>query len=96
MTSRSVALLRADESRRRPADERGLALVLPTFLPCGGRLVSQWPADHTHGLGGGAAILPLDMYEHAYHVDYGAAAAKYVDAFHQLSESGPLHSAYAR
>jgi len=21
------------------------------------------------------------MYEHAYHMDYGAAAAKYVDAF---------------
>ena len=25
----------------------------------------------------------LDMYEHAYHMDYGAAAAKYVDAFMQ-------------
>jgi Fe-Mn family superoxide dismutase len=23
------------------------------------------------------------MYEHAYHMDYGAAAAKYVDAFMQ-------------
>jgi Fe-Mn family superoxide dismutase len=23
----------------------------------------------------------LDMYEHAYLMDYGAAAAKYVDAF---------------
>ena len=23
----------------------------------------------------------LDMYEHAYHMDYGAAAAKYVDVF---------------
>ena len=26
-------------------------------------------------------LLVLDMYEHAYAVDYGAAAAKYVDAF---------------
>ena len=25
----------------------------------------------------------LEMYEHAYHMDYGAAAAKYVDAFMQ-------------
>jgi Fe-Mn family superoxide dismutase len=24
------------------------------------------------------------MYEHAYHMDYGAAAAKYVDAFMQV------------
>jgi Fe-Mn family superoxide dismutase len=23
----------------------------------------------------------LDMYEHAYHMDYGAAAAKYVDIY---------------
>ena len=28
-----------------------------------------------------AAVLVLDMYEHAYHMDYGAAAARYVDAF---------------
>ncbi|MEP7314136.1 MAG: Fe-Mn family superoxide dismutase, partial [Pseudomonadota bacterium] len=26
-------------------------------------------------------ILVLDMYEHAYQMDYGAAAAKYIDAF---------------
>ncbi len=26
-------------------------------------------------------ILALDMYEHAYHLDYGAAAGAYVDAF---------------
>jgi Fe-Mn family superoxide dismutase len=26
-------------------------------------------------------LLVMDMYEHAYQMDYGAAAAKYVDAF---------------
>jgi Fe-Mn family superoxide dismutase len=29
----------------------------------------------------GAPLLVLDMYEHSYQIDYGAAAAKYVDAF---------------
>jgi superoxide dismutase len=29
----------------------------------------------------GAPLIALDMYEHAFHMDYGAAAAKYVDAF---------------
>ena len=29
----------------------------------------------------GEPILALDMYEHAYHMDYGARAAAYVDAF---------------
>jgi superoxide dismutase len=28
-----------------------------------------------------APVLVLDMYEHAYHMDYGAAAARYVDVF---------------
>ena len=26
-------------------------------------------------------ILALDMYEHSYHIDYGAKAATYVDTF---------------
>ena len=44
-----------------------------------GRLVNQWAADHAHGLPGAAPILALDMYEHAYHLDFGARAAAYVD-----------------
>lgn len=45
-----------------------------------GRLVNQWAADHTMALAGGAPILVLDMFEHAYAMDYGAKAAAYVDA----------------
>lgn len=45
------------------------------------RLVNQWAADHTMTLAGGTPILALDMYEHAYAMDYGAKAAAYVDAF---------------
>ncbi|HEY7245644.1 MAG TPA: Fe-Mn family superoxide dismutase [Xanthobacteraceae bacterium] len=44
-----------------------------------GRLVNQWAADHTHGLAGATPILALDMYEHSYHLDFGAKAAAYVD-----------------
>lgn len=46
-----------------------------------GRLWNQWGADHTHALAGATPILALDMYEHAYHLDFGARAAAYVDAF---------------
>ena len=28
-------------------------------------------------------LLVMDMYEHAYQMDYRAAAAKYIDAFFQ-------------
>ena len=44
-----------------------------------GCLVNQWAADHAHGLPGATPILALDMYEHAYHLDFGAKAAAYVD-----------------
>jgi superoxide dismutase, Fe-Mn family len=59
----------------------GSGWVMLTFQPREGSLVNQWAADHTHALAGGVPLLALDMYEHAYHMDYGAAAAAYVDAF---------------
>jgi Fe-Mn family superoxide dismutase len=45
------------------------------------RLVNQWAADHTSLLAGATPVLALDMYEHAYHLDFGARAGAYVDAF---------------
>lgn len=59
----------------------GSGWVLLMFHPREGRLVNQWAADHTQALAGGVPILALDMYEHAYHLDHGAAAGTYVEAF---------------
>lgn len=59
----------------------GSGWLLLQFQPREGSLVNQWAADHTHALAGGVPILALDMYEHAYHLDFGAAAGAYVDAF---------------
>src|SRR5256712_11779256 len=58
----------------------GSGWVLLTYSHRGRKLVNQWAADHTHSVAGATPILALDMYEHSYHLDYGAAAAKYVDA----------------
>jgi Fe-Mn family superoxide dismutase len=66
----------------------GSGWVLLVFQPREGTLVNQWAADHTHAVAGGVPILALDMYEHAYHMDYGAAAGAYVDAFMGTS-TGP-------
>ena len=44
-------------------------------------LHNYWCWDHTNGPATGTPLLVLDMYEHAFHMDYGAAATKYVDAF---------------
>jgi Fe-Mn family superoxide dismutase len=48
-----------------------------------GEVHNYWAWDHMHNAPLGYPLLVLDMYEHAYHMDYGAAAAKYVDAFMQ-------------
>lgn len=44
-------------------------------------LHNYWQWDHTNGAAHSVPLLVLDMYEHAFHMDYGSAAAKYVDAF---------------
>ena len=59
----------------------GSGWVLLVFQPREGTLVNQWASDHTQVAAGGVPILALDMYEHAYHLDHGAAAGAYVDVF---------------
>ena len=59
----------------------GSGWVLLTWSHRDKCLVNQWAADHTMTLAGGTPILALDMYEHAYAMDYGAKAAAYVDAY---------------
>lgn len=46
-----------------------------------GVLENYWLADHLHGPADTEPILVMDMYEHSYQIDYGAAAATYIDAF---------------
>ena len=59
----------------------GSGWVLLTWVPRDGRLVNQIATDHAQSIAGGVPILALDMYEHAYHIDFGANARAYVDAF---------------
>jgi Fe-Mn family superoxide dismutase len=46
-----------------------------------GVLHNYWGWDHMHNSPFSCPLLVMDMYEHSYHMDYGADAAKYVDAF---------------
>ncbi len=61
----------------------GSGWVLLCYSQRDKKLLNQWAADHTCHLAGATPILALDMYEHSYHIDYGAKAAAYVDAFMQ-------------
>lgn len=46
-----------------------------------GELCSYWSGHHTQSVAFAQPLLVLDMYEHSYQMDYGAAATKYIDAF---------------
>jgi len=72
----------------------GSGWVLLSWSPREGRLVNHWAADHAHMLAGASPILALDMYEHAYHMDFGARAAAYVDAFVKNIRWDGVHERY--
>ncbi len=59
----------------------GSGWVLLAYLPRERRLVNQYALDHTQNLATGTPILALDMYEHAYHIDFGANAGAYIAAY---------------
>src|SRR6478672_5002751 len=59
----------------------GSGWVLLTYVPRDGRLINKVESDHDQGVAGGVPILALDMYEHAYHMEFGANAGAYSAAF---------------
>lgn len=59
----------------------GSGWVLLAWSPRDGKLVNTWAADHTGNVAGATPLLALDMYEHSYHMDFGAKAGAYVDAW---------------
>ena len=79
----SVEKWQAEFSAMGKAQGGGSGWVLLTWSNRDRKLVNQWAADHTCLLAGATPILALDMYEHSYHMDFGAKAAAYVDAYMQ-------------
>jgi superoxide dismutase, Fe-Mn family len=55
--------------------------VLLTFVPRDGRLLNQAASDDCQSIPGGIPILAIDMYEHAYHIDFGPNLTAYIAAF---------------
>jgi superoxide dismutase, Fe-Mn family len=78
------------------AEGGGSGWVILSYSPRDRRLVNQWAADHTTTLAGGRPVLVLDMYEHAHHMDFGAAAARYVDAYMEAIRWANAAEPYAR
>ena len=74
----------------------GSGWVLLTWSPRDRKLTNQWASDHCHTMAGATPVLALDMYEHSYHIDYGAKAANYVDVFMAAINWPAVQGAYER
>jgi Fe-Mn family superoxide dismutase len=59
-------------------------------------LRSRWSGNHTQTSAFTVPLLVMDMYEHAYQMDYGAAAAKYIDAFFENIHWEEVERRFAR
>ena len=95
----SMERWRAEFAAMGKAEGGGSGWVILAYSPRDKRLVNQWAADHTTTLAGGRPVLVLDMYEHAYHMDYGAAAARYVDVYMEAirwENAARLYDQYSR
>lgn len=67
---------------RSVAAMRGIGWGILYFDPVASRLFNVWINEHNGGhLAGGIPLLPLDVFEHAFVVDYGAKKADYISAF---------------
>lgn len=95
----SVDQWRTEFAAMGKAEGGGAGWVILAYSPRDKRLVNQWASDHTTTLAGGRPVLVLDMYEHAYHMDYGAKAASYVDVYMEAirwENAAKLYEGYSR
>jgi superoxide dismutase, Fe-Mn family len=91
----SVERWRAEFTALAKAMGGGCGWALLSWSSREGRLVNHWAADHTHQLAGASPVLALDMYEHAYEMDFGAISAAYVDAFMTNIDWGAVERRFA-
>ena len=72
----------------------GSGWVLLSYVPRDERLVNHASAEHAQTIVGAIPILALDMYEHAYHLEFGANATAYIAAFMRNIDWGAVLARY--
>jgi superoxide dismutase, Fe-Mn family len=61
---------------------RGIGWTILFFDPKGNQLLNAWINEHDAGhLAAAAPILIMDVFEHAFMIDYGLKRADYIEAF---------------
>ena len=74
---------------------RGIGWAVLYFDAEAGRLFNVWVNEHDVGhLAGAKPILVLDVFEHAYMLDYGIKRADYLEAFFKAINWGAVSARY--
>ncbi len=72
---------------------RGIGWTILYYDPQGKRLFNVWVNEHDVGhLSGCVPLLVLDVFEHAYVLDYGLKKADYIEAFFKAIDWGAVES----
>jgi Fe-Mn family superoxide dismutase len=72
----------------------GSGWVLLSYLPRDARLINHRGCDHNQTVAGAIPLLALDMYEHAYHLEFGANTTAYIAAFMRNIEWNAVQARY--
>jgi len=74
---------------------RGIGWAILYYDPAAGRLFNTWVNEHDTGhLAGGAPLLIMDVFEHAYVTDYGLKRADYIEAFFRAVDWGVVEERF--
>ena len=61
---------------------RGIGWTMLYYDAAGNQLLNTWINEHDTGhLAGATPILIMDVFEHAFMIDYGLKRADYIEAF---------------
>lgn len=69
--------------------------VVLSYLPRDRQLINHCATDHAQSISGAVPILALDLYEHAYHLDFGANQTAYIAAFMRNIQWSSVQARYA-
>jgi superoxide dismutase, Fe-Mn family len=64
---------------------RGIGWVVLSYDPVGNKMFNVWVNEHDLGyLAGSQPLLIMDVFEHAFMLDYGLKRAEYIDSFFNI------------
>ncbi len=77
------------------ASARGIGWTILAYDSIGKKLINLWVNEHDVGhMAGTHVLLPLDVFEHAFIIDYGTKKADYLSAFMRIIDWSVVDERY--